>query len=103
MEKCQTVQGNTFVQTPLFIDFLRNSKDEIVLYVDPPFDYRDGMDDIYEKSFAMIKNIDVDNIYMIIVEHVSTLEMPEVLGRFSLNKTKQFGKSSLSYYFYTQE
>ena len=26
MEKCQTVQGNTFVQTPLFIDFLRNSK-----------------------------------------------------------------------------
>ena len=28
--------GNTFVQTPLFIDFLKNSKDEIVLYVDPP-------------------------------------------------------------------
>ena len=51
----------------------------------------------------MIKNIDVDNIYMIIVEHVSSLEMPEVLGRFSLNKTKKFGKSALSYYFYTQE
>ena len=40
---------------------------------------------------------------MIIVEHVSTLEMPEILGKFSLKKTKQFGKSSLSYYFYTQE
>jgi 16S rRNA (guanine966-N2)-methyltransferase len=103
MEKCQTVQGNTFVQTPLFVDFLRNSKNEIVLYIDPPFDYREGMDDIYEKSFTMIKNIDVDNIYMIIVEHVSTLEMPEVLGRFSLNKTKKFGKSALSYYFYTQK
>lgn len=103
MEKCQTVQGNTFVQTPLFIDFLKNSKDEIVLYIDPPFDYRDGMEDIYEKSFTMIKNIDVDNIYMIIVEHVSSLEMPEVLGRFSLKKTKAFGKSALSYYFYTQE
>ena len=25
VEKCQTVQGNTFVQTPLFIDFLKNS------------------------------------------------------------------------------
>jgi 16S rRNA G966 N2-methylase RsmD len=103
MEKCQTVQGNTFVQTPLFIDFLKNSQDEIVLYVDPPFDYRDGMEDIYEKSFAMIRDIEVDNIYMIIIEHVSSLEMPEVLGRFSLNKTKKFGKSALSYYSYTQE
>jgi 16S rRNA (guanine966-N2)-methyltransferase len=103
IEKCQTVQGNTFVQTPLFVDFLRNSKNEIVLYVDPPFDYREGMDDIYKKSFTMIENINVDNIYMIIVEHVSTLEMPEVLGRFSLNKTKKFGKSALSYYFYTQK
>lgn len=103
IEKCQTVQGNTFVQTPLFIDFLRNSKNEIILYIDPPFDYREGMDDIYKKSFTMIENIDVDNIYMIIVEHVSTLEMPEVLGRFSLNKTKKFGKSALSYYFYNQK
>lgn len=103
IEKCQTVQGNTFVQTPLFVDFLRNSKNEIILYIDPPFDYREGMDDIYKKSFTMIENIDVDNIYMIIVEHVSTLEMPEVLGRFSLNKTKKFGKSALSYYFYTQK
>jgi 16S rRNA (guanine966-N2)-methyltransferase len=102
MEKCQTVQGNTFVQTPLILEFLRNSKDEIILYVDPPFDYRDGMEDIYEKSFAMIRNIEVDNIYIIIIEHVSSLEMPEVLGKFSLNKTKQFGKSSLSYYSYTK-
>lgn len=103
MEKCQTVQGNTFVQTPMILDFLRNSKDEIILYLDPPFDYRDGMDDVYEKSFIMIKNIEADNIYMIILEHISTLELPEVLGRFSLNKTKKFGKSALSYYTYTQE
>lgn len=103
MEKCQTVQGNTFVQTPMILDFLRNSKDEIILYIDPPFDYRDGMDDVYEKSFVMIKNIEADNIYMIILEHISTLELPEVLGKFSLNKTKKFGKSALSYYTYTQE
>ena len=103
MEKCQTVQGNTFVQTPLFIDFLKNSKDEIVLYVDPPFDYRDGMEDIYKKSFHMIENIEVDNIFMIVIEHLSNLEIPEILGKFSLNKTKKFGKSALSYYSYTQE
>jgi 16S rRNA (guanine966-N2)-methyltransferase len=103
MEKCQTVQGNTFVQTPMIVDFLKNSKDEIIVYIDPPFDYRDGMEDIYEKSFTMIKSFEAENIYMVVVEHVSTLEMPEVLGKFSLDKTKKFGKSSLSYYTYTIE
>ncbi len=103
MEKCQTVQADTFVQTPMILDFLVNSNDEIVLYIDPPFDYRDGMDDVYTKSFDMIKNIELDNIFIIVFEHVSSLEMPKVLGKFSLIKTKTFGKSALSYYSYTQE
>lgn len=102
IEKCQTIQGNTFVQTLLILDFLRNSKDEIVLYVDPPFDYREGMEDIYKKSFHMIEEITATNIFMIIVEHVSSLEIPEVLGKFSLDKTRKFGKSALSYYSYTK-
>lgn len=102
IEKCQMVQGNTFVQTPLFLDFLKNSKDEIILYVDPPFDYREGMEDIYKKSFHMIEDIEVDNIFMIIIEHLSNLEMPLVLGKFSLDKTRKFGKSALSYYTYTK-
>jgi 16S rRNA (guanine966-N2)-methyltransferase len=100
IEKCQTIQGNAFVQTPLILDFLKNSKDEIILYVDPPFDYRDNMEDIYDKSFRMIKNIEVDNIFKIIIEHQSALEVPTVLGKFSLEKTRKFGKSSLSYYSY---
>ena len=101
IEKCQTIQGNAFVQTPLILDFLKNSKDGIILYVDPPFDYRDNMEDIYDKSFRMIKNIEVDNIFKIIIEHQSALEVPTVLGKFSLEKTRKFGKSSLSYYSYT--
>lgn len=101
IEKCQTIQGNAFVQTPLILDFLKNSKDEIVLYVDPPFDYRDGMEDIYDKSFRMIENIESNNIFKIIIEHESKLEVPKVLGKFSLEKTRKFGKSSLSYYSYT--
>ncbi|MDX4063926.1 16S rRNA (guanine(966)-N(2))-methyltransferase RsmD [Aliarcobacter skirrowii] len=100
IEKCQTIQGNAFVQTPLILDFLKNSKDEIVLYVDPPFDYRDGMNDIYDKSFRMIENIESNNIFKIIIEHESKLEVPKVLGKFSLEKTRKFGKSSLSYYSY---
>ncbi len=102
IEKCQTIQGNAFVQTPLILDFMKNSKDEVILYVDPPFDFRDGMEDIYEKSFRMIANIEVDNIFKVIVEHLSSTEVPQVLGKFSLEKTRKFGKSSLSYYSYTQ-
>lgn len=102
IEKCQTIQGNTFVQTPLILDFMRNSKDEVILYVDPPFDHREGMEEIYQKSFHMIENIEVYNIFMIIFEHISSLEVPKVLGKFSLDKTRKFGKSALSYYTYTK-
>ena len=101
--KCQTILGDTFVQTPSILESLKNSDNELILYIDPPFDFRDGMEDIYDKSFDMIKNIENKNIYLVIVEHVSTLDIPEVLGKFSLNKTKKFGKSSLSYYSYIQE
>lgn len=100
MNRCQTIQGNTFVQTPLILDFLKNSNDEVILYVDPPFDFRDGMEDVYIKSFRMIENITANNIYKVIIEHLSTIEIPEILGQFCLEKTKKFGKSSISYYSY---
>ncbi|MCT7510665.1 16S rRNA (guanine(966)-N(2))-methyltransferase RsmD [Aliarcobacter cryaerophilus] len=100
IEKCQTIQGNAFVQTPLILEFLKNSKEEIILYVDPPFDFREGMEDIYDKSFRMIENIENSNVFKIIIEHESKLEVPKILGKFSLEKTRKFGKSSLSYFSY---
>ena len=103
MDSCQTMQGDTFVQTPSILNSLKNSTDEIILYVDPPFDYREGMEDIYKKSFKMIEEIENDNIYLIVLEHVSTLDIPETLGKFTLDRTKKFGKSSLSYFTYTKE
>jgi len=101
MNKCETQLGDTFVQTPAILSSVKNSNDEVILYIDPPFDFRDGMEDIYDRSFKMIEEIENENIFMIIVEHVSTLVMPQTLGKFSLNKTKKFGKSSLSYYKYS--
>ncbi|WP_121626574.1 16S rRNA (guanine(966)-N(2))-methyltransferase RsmD [Poseidonibacter antarcticus] len=101
MNKCQTIIGDTFVQTPSILESLKSSNDEIILYVDPPFDFRDGMDDIYAKSFKMIEEIENENIFMIIIEHVTTLEIPNTLGKFTLSKTKKFGKSTLSYYTYS--
>ncbi|MFV0562765.1 16S rRNA (guanine(966)-N(2))-methyltransferase RsmD [Malaciobacter mytili] len=99
-EKCQTFYGDTFTQLPIILNSLKNSSDELVIYIDPPFDYRDGMEDIYEKSFEIVRKIENDNVFLITFEHVSTLEIPEELGKFALYKTKKFGKSSLSYYKY---
>lgn len=100
--KCQTMLGDTFIQTPSILESLKNSNDELILYLDPPFDFRDGMEEIYNKSFEIIENIENDNIYIIVMEHESSIIIPKTLGKFSLNKTKKFGKSSLSYFSYTE-
>lgn len=67
-------------------------------YFDPPFSIRDGMDEIYEKVYALIRKIPVEKTELITIEHMSSLKMPESLGMYFLRKTKKFGKSSLSYY-----
>ncbi|NQY20996.1 MAG: 16S rRNA (guanine(966)-N(2))-methyltransferase RsmD [Campylobacteraceae bacterium] len=97
VRNAQTIYGDTFLELPVLLNSLKNSNEEIVLYIDPPFDFRDGMENIYEKSFEMIKDIEINNIFMICIEHESTVEIPETLGQFSVYKTKKFGKSTLTY------
>ena len=98
INKCQTMMGDTFVQLPAMLNSWKNSSDELIVYIDPPFDYRDGMEDIYEKSFDLVKEIENDNILMICFEHVSTVEVPDVLGKFEKCKSKKFGKTTLTYF-----
>ena len=98
IEKCQTIQGNAFVQTPLILEFLKNSKEEVILYVDPPFDFRDGMENIYQKSYEMVESFTNENIFLIAFEHKSELVLPEFIGSFEKYKTKKFGNSALSYF-----
>jgi 16S rRNA (guanine(966)-N(2))-methyltransferase RsmD len=98
INKCQTILGDTFEQLPLLLNSLKNSSEELIVYIDPPFDYRDGMEEIYEKSFELVKEIENDNIMMICFEHVSTIEVPEVLGKFEKYKSKKFGKTTLTYF-----
>jgi 16S rRNA (guanine(966)-N(2))-methyltransferase RsmD len=99
---CTNFFGDTFVKIPILLEQLKNQKDlqdnEIILYLDPPFDIRDGMTDIYDKSFELVKNISNENVILVTFEHMIQLDMPEILGKFSKYKTKKFGKSSLTYY-----
>ena len=50
------------------------------------------MEDIYDKSFRMIENIENSNIFKIIIEHESKLEVPKILGKFSLEKKENLVK-----------
>jgi 16S rRNA (guanine(966)-N(2))-methyltransferase RsmD len=96
--KTTTLLGDTFEKIPSILDQLKNRDDDIILYIDPPFDFREGMTDIYNKSFKMVEEITNENVILVTFEHMTGLEMPETLGKFQKYKTKKFGKSSLTYY-----
>lgn len=96
--KCHTIFGDTFEKLPQLLSSLITENSLLILYIDPPFDFREGMEDIYDNCFDIVKTIKNKNIYMIVFEHITTLQMPESLGQFKIFKTKKFGKSSLAYY-----
>lgn len=96
--KTTTLFGDTFEKIPNILEQLKNKKDDIIVYIDPPFEFRDGMDEIYQKAFDMVEKIENENIFLVTFEHMTGLEMPQILGKFTKQKTKKFGKSSLTYY-----
>jgi len=98
MNKCSTNLGDTFTVLPKLLESLKNRTNDLIIYIDPPFDFRDGMTDIYDRCFEVVSKIENDNISLICFEHVTTLELPETLGKFEQIKTKKFGKSTLTYY-----
>lgn len=91
------ILGDTFEVLPRLVN---NSfkNDSIIVYIDPPFDFREGMDNIYQKSFELVESFSNENIFLITFEHKSDLMLPETIGSFKKYKTKKFGNSSLSYY-----
>lgn len=97
--KCTTILGDSFETLPNIVNNqLKNTNDEIILYLDPPFDYREGMGEIYHSTFKMVKSFENENIAFIVFEHKSELKMTENIGKFKQYKTKKFGNSSLTYY-----
>jgi 16S rRNA (guanine(966)-N(2))-methyltransferase RsmD len=81
-----------------FEEFLKSFTCRAFFYFDPPFSIREGMDDIYEKVYHLIENIPKNRVNLITIEHMSSYKLPEIIGEYELQKTKKFGKSSLSYY-----
>jgi len=69
-----------------------------IFYFDPPFSIREGMEDIYDRTLALIEGIDPRIVRYVIIEHMSTLALPETIGALERIRQKRFGKSTLSYF-----
>ena len=84
----------------LILTTLLESKEEnLILYLDPPFDLRKGFDDIYEKIYNFLASINTNNIKGFVLEHYSKHKSPNKINTFNKVKFKNFGKTSLSFYF----
>ena len=89
------ISGDSFLEFPKFI---QKHKQKTFFYFDPPFSIREGMEEIYENTLKLIEMIPPELSHLIIVEHMSKQQMPDIIGNYTIKKTKKFGKSTLTYY-----
>lgn len=94
---CTVLAGDSFENINAVVKTLQKAKKNAYFYIDPPFSIREGMEDIYEKMIAMIASLPQESVKLIIIEHMSGLEIPEQIGSFKQIKSKKFGNTSLTY------
>ena len=96
--RCSTFYGDSFENFANVYGMAKATGRKTYFYFDPPFATRDGMDDIYDKTLALMESIEPEVCEMVTVEHMSNLDMPKTIGQLSLVKRKKFGRSSMSHY-----
>ena len=92
---CMVFAGDSFSNIDAVVKSLKDK--EVYFYVDPPFSIREGMEDIYDKTMNLIAKLPQKNVKLIIIEHMTGLEIPQKLGSFTIKKSKKFGNTSLTY------
>jgi 16S rRNA (guanine(966)-N(2))-methyltransferase RsmD len=95
--KCEVIAGDSFENIAEVVSKIKKSKQSAYFYIDPPFSYREGMEDIYDKMISLISSLDEKYVNMIIIEHMTSLKLPQEIGVFGVSKSKKFGKTSLTY------
>ncbi len=93
--KAQSFLGDSF---KLYDKILKMITKPAFIYFDPPFDIRENMHNIYDKTLSLIKNTPKDKVKLLTIEHISNKTFPDKIGAFTKTKEKKFGKSKLSYY-----
>ncbi|KIM03350.1 MAG: methyltransferase [Sulfurovum sp. FS06-10] len=96
--RCHHLFGDSFEKFDTVLAMVEKGNDKTYFYFDPPFATRDGMDDVYDKTLELIAKIDPSKCAMVIVEHMSQLDMPQTIGELEQVKRKKFGRSTMTYY-----
>jgi len=96
--RCEIFRGDTFSNITQVVQQLLHVKQKAYFFIDPPFSYREGMEDIYKQMIALIVSLPKEVVTMITIEHMSALKLEKTIGAYTLKKSKKFGKTSLSYY-----
>ncbi len=96
--RCHAFFGDSFVNFQRVYEMVKQKGELTYFYFDPPFSTRDGMDDVYDKTIALIEQIEPEVCAMVAVEHMTNLTMPEEIGALIKSKKKKFGRSTLTYY-----
>lgn len=95
---CHLFYGDSFEKFSVVYELVKRSHEKTYFYFDPPFSTREGMDEIYDKVITLIESIEPQVCEMVIVEHMTNLEMPHSIGALKIFKHKKFGRSTMSYY-----
>jgi len=95
---CDVFGGDSFINIEQVVAHLKKSKTKAYFYIDPPFSIREGMENIYDKMIKLIISLPVENVRMVIIEHMSGLKIPKEIGPFQMKKSKKFGNTTLTYF-----
>lgn len=95
---CEVYEGDSFSNISQVKKRLEQLGESAFIYIDPPFAFREGMEEIYDKMLVLISSLPLSIIQLITIEHMSTLELPDSIGPYNRIKSKKFGKTSLTYY-----
>lgn len=94
---CEIFSGNSFVNIKAVVASLKKNNQKAYFYIDPPFSIREGHEDIYEKMIDMIASLPSDVVELIIIEHMTGLDIADSMGSYTKKKSKKFGNTTLTY------
>ncbi len=94
---CEVFSGDSFENINAVVKTLKKKNEDAYFYIDPPFSIREGMEDIYDKMMNLISSLPEEVVKLIIIEHMTGLEIPSALGTYSTVKSKKFGNTTLTY------
>jgi len=96
-DTCEVFGGDSFSNINAVVKQLKKTGEDAYFYIDPPFSIREGMEDIYDKTIELIASLPQSVVKLIIIEHMTGLEIPETIGEYKIIRSKKFGNTTLTY------